>query len=105
MAINYANQIINKPVLLKKNIKASKAPRLLEDTRTRNQNTGIYQTNEIVPHQLMNESYLMLKSTDNKKIKRIKKKRSSISNSHSKTKHTKSTTEYITKPKEKTSSR
>mmetsp|Transcript_31110 Transcript_31110/g.27510 ORF Transcript_31110/g.27510 Transcript_31110/m.27510 type:complete len:140 (+) Transcript_31110:452-871(+) len=44
-----------------------------------------------------------MKTTD-RKIKRVKKKRS-ISNSHCKSKCTKNPTEYSSKPKEKTSSR
>lgn len=108
MVSRYANNIITNPVPLQKHVKNAKLVKdssIFDDTRTRNQQPGIYKTNETVPYQLTNESYLQMKSTDNKKLKRIKKKRSSASNSHSKSKHTKSTTEYIAKPKEKVSSR
>lgn len=106
MVSKYANNIISKPILLKKNIKNVKTLNGSEfdDSRTRNPD-GIFNTNGSVSHQLVNESYLHMKSTDRKKLKRIKKKRSSTSNSRSKSKHTKSTTEYIAKPKEKSSSR
>ena len=70
MVSNYANNIISKPILLKKNIINPKNIKVaqLDDSRTRNPD-GIFNTSETVPYQLTNESYLQMKSTDRKLLK------------------------------------
>lgn len=67
MVSNYANNIISKPILLKKNIVNANNLNVskFEETRTRNPG-GIFNTNETVPYHLINESYLQMKSTDRK---------------------------------------
>lgn len=108
MVSNYANHIIAKPILLKKNIKNSKQSKpgkIFEDNRTRNPQSAIFKTNDTVPYQLTNESYMQLKMAEDQSKKRLKKRRSSTSNSQSKSKHNKSTTEYISKPGAKLSMR
>jgi len=71
--------------------KSSKKEKLIKkahfnDKRTRNPQGAIYNTGENEPYYMSNEPYLKMKSTDRTKIQRVKKKRSSASNSHSKSK-------------------
>ena len=68
MMSQYANNIISKPILLKKNIKNSQIMKgqQFDDSRTRNPQSGIFTTNETAPYKLTSESYLQMKSTERK---------------------------------------
>jgi len=95
-----------KQIFTKKSMKRNKMLRKsqFDDKRTRNPEGGMFTTNETAPYHLNNESHIKIKTTDRAKIRRTKK-RTSTSNSHSKSKCAKSITEYTSKFKDKSSSR